>query len=69
MSDSESDGEEAQKMEHVTGPVEDAWKMKIPEFKPEDNKNGLLFFVFVYNMLSDLFFRSSRRVFFCYSVS
>lgn len=41
MSDSESDGEDIQKIEHVTGPVEDAWKMKIPEFKEEDNKNGL----------------------------
>lgn len=40
MSDSESDGEETPKIEHVTGPVEDAWKMKIPEFKPEDNPIG-----------------------------
>ncbi|XP_070497015.1 KRR1 small subunit processome component homolog [Chironomus tepperi] len=43
MSDSESDQEDiSQKIEHYTGPVEDAWKMKIPEFKPDDNKNGLL---------------------------
>lgn len=42
MSDSESDGEEIQKVDHVVGPVEDAWKMKIPEFKEGDNKNGLL---------------------------
>lgn len=41
MSDSDSDYEEpSQKVEHITGPVEDAWKMKIPEFKPDDNKNG-----------------------------
>jgi ribosomal RNA assembly protein len=41
MSDSESDQEDvSQKIEHYTGPVEDAWKMKIPEFKPDDNKNG-----------------------------
>ena len=42
MSDSESDGEELQKIDHVVGPVEDAWKMKIPEFKSEDNLNGML---------------------------
>lgn len=41
MSDSESDQEDiSQKIDHYTGPVEDAWKMKIPEFKPEDNKHG-----------------------------
>lgn len=41
MSDSESGDEQAaQKFEHVTGPVEDAWKMKIPDFKPDDNPNG-----------------------------
>jgi ribosomal RNA assembly protein len=41
MSDSESDSEQTtQNIEHVTGPVEDAWKMKIPEFTPDDNKNG-----------------------------
>lgn len=43
MSDSESDGGEAQQFDHVTGPVEDAWKMKIPEFKPGDNKSGSYF--------------------------
>lgn len=44
MSDSESEDEQAnQTFDHVTGPVEDAWKMKIPEFKPEDNKNGSFF--------------------------
>lgn len=42
MSDSESDGEELQKIDHVVGPVEDAWKMKIPEFKSEDNLNGMV---------------------------
>lgn len=41
MSDSDSDGDEVQDIKHVTGPVEDAWKMKIPEFKEDDNKNGL----------------------------
>lgn len=40
MSDSDSDVEEPQNIEHVTGPVEDAWKMKIPEFKADDNPNG-----------------------------
>lgn len=41
MSDSESDNEDvSQKIEHITGPIEDAWKMKIPEFKPDDNRNG-----------------------------
>lgn len=41
MSDSESGDEgTSPAFEHVTGPVEDAWKMKIPEFKPDDNKNG-----------------------------
>ncbi|CAG9864237.1 unnamed protein product [Phyllotreta striolata] len=28
--------------EKVTGPVENAWELKIPEFKPEDNPHGLL---------------------------
>lgn len=41
MSDSESDDDQTtQNFEHVTGPVEDAWKMKIPEFMPDDNPNG-----------------------------
>lgn len=40
MSDTESDGEDLHKAEHVVGPIEDAWKMKIPEFIPDDNKNG-----------------------------
>lgn len=40
MSDSDSDEEVHDKYKHVTGPVEDAWKMKIPQFKPDDNKNG-----------------------------
>lgn len=44
MSDSESDGKETQKIEHYTGPIEDAWKMKIPEFKAGDNPNGLICF-------------------------
>uniref|UniRef100_A0A182PME4 KRR1 small subunit processome component n=1 Tax=Anopheles epiroticus TaxID=199890 RepID=A0A182PME4_9DIPT len=43
MSDSESDvGDQAGNIEHFNGPVENAWLMKIPEFKPEDNPNGLL---------------------------
>lgn len=47
MSDSDSDHEDvSQKFEHVAGPIEDAWKMKIPEFKPEDNKNGEVCFDF-----------------------
>lgn len=25
-----------------SGPIDDAWKLKLPEFKPEDNPNGLL---------------------------
>lgn len=37
MSESESDGEP-----HTTGPVENAWSLKIPEFKPEDNPHRLL---------------------------
>lgn len=48
MSDSESDGEDLQKVEHVTGPIEDAWKMKIPEFKEEDNKNGVVLALFTF---------------------
>ncbi|XP_028141568.1 KRR1 small subunit processome component homolog [Diabrotica virgifera virgifera] len=28
--------------EKVTGPVDNAWELKIPEFKPEDNPHGLL---------------------------
>ncbi|CAH1107201.1 unnamed protein product [Psylliodes chrysocephalus] len=28
--------------ESVTGPIENAWDMKIPEFKPQDNPHGLL---------------------------
>lgn len=40
MSDSEFDDNELDQMDHVTGPIEDAWKMKIPDFKPDDNKNG-----------------------------
>lgn len=26
----------------VTGPIENAWQLKIPQFKPEDNPHGLL---------------------------
>ena len=37
MSDSESDNGPK-----VTGPVENAWSLKIPEFKPDDNPNRLL---------------------------
>lgn len=41
MIDSESDDEQTpQAFDHVVGPVEDAWKMKIPEFKPNDNRHG-----------------------------
>ena len=54
MSDSESEDEQTpQAYDHVTGPVEDAWKMKIPEFKPDDNRNGKIttFFIskFIHN--------------------
>lgn len=43
MSDSsDSDGEEIPQVDHYTGPVENAWLMKIPEFKPDDNKFGML---------------------------
>uniref|UniRef100_A0A182JT84 KRR1 small subunit processome component n=1 Tax=Anopheles christyi TaxID=43041 RepID=A0A182JT84_9DIPT len=43
MSDSESDtGDQAGSIEHYDGPIENAWKMKLPEFKPEDNPHGLL---------------------------
>ncbi|XP_317574.4 KRR1 small subunit processome component homolog [Anopheles gambiae] len=43
MSDSESDaGDQTAGIEHFDGPVENAWLLKIPEFKPEDNPNGLL---------------------------
>ncbi|XP_034952028.1 KRR1 small subunit processome component homolog [Chelonus insularis] len=37
MSDSEEDNPTSK-----TGPVDDAWNMKIPEFKPEDNPHRLL---------------------------
>ncbi|XP_003699413.1 KRR1 small subunit processome component homolog dbe [Megachile rotundata] len=37
MSDSEKDDEPK-----VTGPVDNAWSLKIPAFKPEDNPNRLL---------------------------
>lgn len=41
MSDSES--EEEVQHQHHTGPIDNAWSMKIPEFKqPEDNKANLL---------------------------
>ncbi|XP_058121084.1 KRR1 small subunit processome component homolog [Anopheles ziemanni] len=43
MSDSESDnGDQAGNIEHFNGPVENAWLLKIPEFKPEDNPNGMV---------------------------
>ncbi|XP_053693652.1 KRR1 small subunit processome component homolog [Sabethes cyaneus] len=43
MSDSESDNnDQAGDIEHFNGPVENAWLLKIPEFKKEDNPNGLL---------------------------
>lgn len=35
-----SDGEEQQKVEHYTGPIENAWLMKIPQFTASDNKNS-----------------------------
>jgi ribosomal RNA assembly protein len=35
----ESSDEDAQK---PSGPIENAWEMKIPEFKPEHNPHGLL---------------------------
>lgn len=40
MSDSKFEGNEIDQLDHVSGPIENAWKMKIPEFKPDDNKNG-----------------------------
>lgn len=53
MSDTESDSEEVQKVEHIDqGPIEDAWKMKIPEFKEEDNRNGLFCYSFVLELLN-----------------
>ncbi|XP_058820601.1 KRR1 small subunit processome component homolog [Topomyia yanbarensis] len=43
MSDSESDtNDQAGNIEHFNGPVENAWLLKIPEFKKEDNPNGVL---------------------------
>ncbi|XP_049536553.1 KRR1 small subunit processome component homolog [Anopheles darlingi] len=43
MSDSESEaGDQAGGVEHFNGPVENAWLLKIPEFQPSDNPNGLL---------------------------
>nr|XP_019561425.2 KRR1 small subunit processome component homolog [Aedes albopictus] len=42
MSDSESDtNDQAGDIEHFTGPVENAWLLKIPEFKKADNPQGL----------------------------
>lgn len=63
MSDSESDGEEAQQIEHYTGPIEDAWKMKIPEFKADDNPNGLICVLSNVDMSNILIFccRNARR--------
>lgn len=50
MSDSESGDEQiTSNIEHVTGPVEDAWKMKIPEFTPKDNPNGKFFMLLFKN--------------------
>jgi ribosomal RNA assembly protein len=37
-----SDSEEELTTNHANGPVEDAWLLKIPKFKPEDNPNGLI---------------------------
>lgn len=37
---SDSDNEEFDPIQHISGPVEDAWKMKIPQFTPDDNKTG-----------------------------
>lgn len=33
---------ESEEEQNVVGPVENAWDLKIPEFKPEDNPHGLL---------------------------
>lgn len=42
MSDSESDAnDQAGNIEHFNGPVENAWLLKIPEFKQTDNPQGL----------------------------
>lgn len=35
-----SDGEEQPQVEHYTGPIENAWLMKIPQFTAADNKNS-----------------------------
>lgn len=35
-----SDGEELPQVEHYTGPIENAWLMKIPQFTAADNKNS-----------------------------
>ncbi|KAL9708044.1 hypothetical protein quinque_011562 [Culex quinquefasciatus] len=43
MSDSESDTNDqaGDQIEHFNGPVENAWLLKIPEFKQTDNPHGL----------------------------
>lgn len=42
MSDSESDAnDQAGEIEHFNGPVENAWLLKIPEFKKDDNPQGM----------------------------
>ncbi|XP_039446947.1 KRR1 small subunit processome component homolog [Culex pipiens pallens] len=43
MSDSESDTNDqaGDQIEHFNGPVENAWLLKIPEFKQADNPHGL----------------------------
>lgn len=62
MSDSEFDDNELDQMDHVTGPIEDAWKMKIPDFKPDDNKNGeKLWFYLLINCIHDWIFQDSSR--------
>lgn len=41
MSDSEGSNEEIV-TEHMNGPIDNAWLMKIPKFTKDDNKSGLL---------------------------
>lgn len=37
-----SSGDESGDEKKVSGPVHDAWAMKIPEFKKDDNPNGVV---------------------------
>lgn len=37
-----SSGDESGDEKKVSGPVDDAWAMKIPDFKKDDNPNGVV---------------------------